>query len=171
MTWHTYKLDEIAQELVLDALKRSSDSLNQSYKMRTTVAFGLERFWGEHVRLLSKKKSDDYQKGLYWHDTWKAFRKTMKEAHIYLPKPMMKVKNADDLADDLKEISRQFWGEVPVKADDPATLLTLEDRRVAQAVLTQLCDSLVWWTQRYKDLGKKNSSKAAASDQDSQENG
>jgi hypothetical protein len=164
--WHTYKLDEIAQALVLDALKRSSDSLNQSYKMRTTVAFGLERFWGEHVRLLSKKKaddkkSDDHQKGLYWHDTWKEFRKTMKEAHIYLPKPLKKVENPDEL----KAISQQFWGELPVKSDDPATRLTLEDRRVAQAVLTQLCDSLVWWTQRYKDLGKET-----ASNQNSLEN-
>jgi len=25
-----------------------------------------------------------------------------------------------------------------------------EDQRVALAVLTQLCDCLVWWTQRYK---------------------
>ncbi|MEM9219032.1 MAG: hypothetical protein AAGD25_32455 [Cyanobacteria bacterium P01_F01_bin.150] len=155
MTWHTYKLDEIAQELVLDALKRSPDSLNQSYKMRTTVAFGLERFWGEHIRLLAKgekskkhKKSEDYTKGLYWFDTWKAFRKTMKTAHIYLPKQLKKVENSDEL----KNLTRQFWGEEPLISGDPTTKLSLEDRRVALAVLTQLCDSLVWWTQRYKNL-------------------
>ncbi|MCA1994465.1 MAG: hypothetical protein LDL41_20825, partial [Coleofasciculus sp. S288] len=28
--------------------------------------------------------------------------------------------------------------------------LSLEDQRVALAVLTQLCDCIVWWTQRYK---------------------
>jgi hypothetical protein len=28
--------------------------------------------------------------------------------------------------------------------------IPLEDQRVAVAVLTQLCDCLVWWTQRYK---------------------
>jgi hypothetical protein len=28
--------------------------------------------------------------------------------------------------------------------------LSVEDQRVAIAVLTQLCDCLVWWTQRYK---------------------
>lgn len=158
MTWHTYKLDEIAQELVLDALKRSPDSLNQSYKMRTTVAFGLERFWGEHIRLLSKgekskkqKKSEDYAKGMYWFDTWKVFRKTMKHAHIYVPKQLKKVENSDEL----KELTKQFWGEVPVITDDPTTKLSLEDRRVALAVLTQLCDSLVWWTQRYKNLSLK----------------
>lgn len=152
MTWHTYKLDEIAQELVLTALERSADSLNQSYKMRTTVAFGLERFWGEHIRLLSKNKSsDDYKKGLYWHDTWKAFRKTMAEAHIYLPKQLKKVNDPQDL----KAATKQFWGEEAIKAEEADVYLTLEDRRIAQAVLTQLCDSLVWWTQRYKDLGEK----------------
>jgi hypothetical protein len=148
MTWHTYKLDEIAQELVLDALRRdalgrSDDSLNQSYKMRTTVAFGLERFWGEHVRLLSK---DEQNKGLYWHDTWKVFRKTMQEANIYLPKPMKKGSKPEEL----KQIAGQFWGAVPMKVGETDVILTLEDRRVAQAVLTQLCDCLVWWTQRYK---------------------
>jgi len=25
-----------------------------------------------------------------------------------------------------------------------------QDQRVAMAVLTQLCDCIVWWTQRYK---------------------
>jgi hypothetical protein len=25
-----------------------------------------------------------------------------------------------------------------------------DDNRIALAVLTQLCDALVWWTQRYK---------------------
>jgi hypothetical protein len=149
MTWHTYKLDEIAQELVVDALTRSRDSLNQSYKMRTTVAFGLERFWGEHVRLLSKNKDEDYKSdGLYWQDTWKIYRKTMKQAHIYLPKPL---KNFDD-PKVVKDVARRFWGEIPVEDNRPETILTLEDRRVAQAVLTQLCDCLVWWTQRYKNL-------------------
>ena len=164
MTWHTYKLDEIAQELVLDALKRSPDSLNQSYKMRTTVAFGLERFWGEHIRLLAKgekskkqkksedyKESEDYKKGVYWFDTWKAFRKTMKKAHIHLPKQLKKVEDPDEL----KDLTKQFWGEEPVVSNDPTTKLTLEDRQVALAVLTQLCDSLVWWTQRYKNLSLK----------------
>ncbi|NJL48958.1 MAG: OCTOPUS family protein [Leptolyngbyaceae cyanobacterium SM2_5_2] len=146
MTWHTYKLDEIAQELVLDALKRSKDSLNQSYKMRTTVAFGLERFWGEHVRLLSKDKNEEQQKGWYWHDTWKVFRKTMQDSHIYLPKPLKKGGKPEEL----KQIAGQFWGSAPIKVGETEVFLTLEDRRIAQAVLTQLCDCLVWWTQRYK---------------------
>jgi hypothetical protein len=28
--------------------------------------------------------------------------------------------------------------------------IDIQDQRVAMAVLTQLCDCLVWWTQRYK---------------------
>ena len=28
--------------------------------------------------------------------------------------------------------------------------LDIDEQRVAIAVLTQLCDSLVWWTQRYR---------------------
>ncbi len=28
--------------------------------------------------------------------------------------------------------------------------MSLSDRRIVLMVLTQLCDSLVWWTQRYK---------------------
>ena len=34
--------------------------------------------------------------------------------------------------------------------------MPLEDQRVALMVLTQLCDSLVWWTQRYKIKGEKD---------------
>lgn len=155
MTWHSYKLDEIAQDLVLKALTRSMDSLNQSYKMRTTVAFGLERFWGEHIRLIAKKPSEGQKKGLYWYDTWNAFRKTMKKAHIYLPKPLMKV----DAPEKLTMAAKQFWGEAAIKVDKSDVYLTLEDRRIAQAVLIQLCDSLVWWTQRYKDLDIPQASK------------
>ncbi|MEB3212048.1 MAG: hypothetical protein VKL39_11865 [Leptolyngbyaceae bacterium] len=152
MTWNTYKLDETAQDLVLTALERSAESLNQSYKMRTNVSFGLERFWGEHIRLLAKNRSsDDYQKGLYWHDTWKAFRETMKEAYVFLPEPLMNVNDTEVI----KTATKQFWGEAAIKVDSADVYLTLEDRRIAQAVLTQLCDCLVWWTQRYKDLGEK----------------
>jgi hypothetical protein len=30
--------------------------------------------------------------------------------------------------------------------------LSHEDQQIALAVLTQLCDCLVWWTQRYKNI-------------------
>jgi len=38
----------------------------------------------------------------------------------------------------IRTMSEQLWQ------------LSLADQRVALAVLTQLCDCLVWWTQRYK---------------------
>ena len=46
MGWETYELDRAAQRLVLQARGRDPKSLNQSYKMRMAVAYGLERFWG-----------------------------------------------------------------------------------------------------------------------------
>ena len=79
----------------------------------------------------------------------------MKKAHIYLPKPLMKV----DAPEKLTMAAKQFWGEAAIKVDKSDVYLTLEDRRIAQAVLIQLCDSLVWWTQRYKDLDIPQASK------------
>ncbi|MEH2337881.1 hypothetical protein [Nostoc sp.] len=51
MAWNSYGLDQEAQKLVLAAKLRDQTSLKQSYKMRMAVAYGLERFWGEHLRL------------------------------------------------------------------------------------------------------------------------
>lgn len=56
MTWKSYELDRVAQKLVLSARERDPDSMNQSHKMRMSVAYGLERFWGEHLRLASGNK-------------------------------------------------------------------------------------------------------------------
>ncbi|AKV67197.1 hypothetical protein VL20_2080 [Microcystis panniformis FACHB-1757] len=58
MAWKEYNLDRIAQKLVLAAKLRDRDSLNQSFKMRESVSYGLERFWGEHLRLQSKETSN-----------------------------------------------------------------------------------------------------------------
>jgi hypothetical protein len=166
MTWKTYEMDEIAQRLVLKAHQQEKDPLNQSYKMRTTVAYGLERFWGEHIRLLSKaeqktrnikkpekqerekKKTEEYNQGLFWYDTWEAFVDLMSEAQVFLPRGF----NPTPKPKKIESVARQFWGELPIKRGNSEIVLTLEDRRIAQAVLTQLCDCLVWWTQRYKDI-------------------
>jgi hypothetical protein len=40
--------------------------------------------------------------------------------------------------DTIQRISCQLWN------------LEIDDQRVALMVLTQFCDALVWWTQRYK---------------------
>ena len=70
MTWNSYGLDRIAQELVLKY--RHQDVLNESHKMRLAVAYGLERFWGEHLRL--RKETE----GKYWKDTWDELVKILK---------------------------------------------------------------------------------------------
>lgn len=143
MAWKSYELDRTAQRLVLMARERDGKSLNQSHKMRMSVAYGLERFWGEHLRLQPKeldekkmkdKDKENLNKSKYWKETWNAFCDVMKKAGIELPKD--KVRANDDKA--IQNISTQLW-KLPV-----------EDQRVAIAVLTQLCDCIVWWTQRYK---------------------
>lgn len=68
MGWKSYDLDREAQKLVLGAKQRDEKSLNQSYKMRMAVAYGLERFWGEHLRLQAKEP----EKSQYWKETWDA---------------------------------------------------------------------------------------------------
>jgi hypothetical protein len=130
MAWQSYDLDRMAQQLVLNARARDSQSLNQSYKMRMAVSYGLERFWGEHLRLSGKeqKKSD------YWKETWDDLVKIMKKAGVTIPNDIV---NINDIKQ-VQTMSEKLWG------------LTIEEQRIAIAVLTQLCDCIVWWTQRYK---------------------
>jgi len=130
MAWQSYDLDRMAQQLVLNARARDSQSLNQSYKMRMAVSYGLERFWGEHLRLSGKeqKKSD------YWKETWDDLVKIMKEAGVIIPNDIVNINNIRQV----QTMSEKLWG------------LTIEEQRIAIAVLTQLCDCIVWWTQRYK---------------------
>jgi len=130
MAWNSYGLDREAQRLVLAAKQRDKKTLNQSHNMRMAVAYGLERFWGEHLRL-QKKESDKSQ---YWKETWDALVKIMQQAGVTLP-------NDKVSADDVKAVqamSEKLWQ------------MELADQRVALAVLTSLCDCIVWWTQRYK---------------------
>jgi len=130
MAWQSYELDRIAQELVLAARELDPKSLNQSYKMRMAVAYGLERFWGEHLRFKGKEEA----KSKYWKSTWDAFCKVMQNVDIKLPQDSV---NANDTRK-IQDISAHLWA------------LPVADQRVAIAVLTQLCDCIVWWTQRYK---------------------
>ncbi|MCL2934199.1 MAG: hypothetical protein MGG11_18730 [Trichodesmium sp. MAG_R03] len=130
MSLHYYSLDQIAQKLVLDAKDRNSDSLNQSFKMRMAIPYGLERFWGEHLRLQKKEQA----KSDYWKSTWDEFVDIMAKANVTIPNEKVKV---DDIKS-VKNMSQKLWE------------LDIDEQRVAIAVLTQLCDSLVWWTQRYK---------------------
>jgi hypothetical protein len=130
MAWKSYELDRIAQKLVLVARENDPKSLNQSHKMRMSVAYGLERFWGEHLRLQGKEES----KSKYWKATWDELSEVMLKVGITLPKD--KIQAADTKK--IQDISTRLWA------------LPVEDQRVTLAVLTQLCDCIVWWTQRYK---------------------
>ncbi|XZF63750.1 MAG: hypothetical protein ACSI46_03125 [Gloeotrichia echinulata DVL01] len=130
MAWKSYDLDREAQQLVLAAKQRDEKSLNQSYKMRMAVAYGLERFWGEHLRL----QANEPKKSAYWKETWDALERIMKKAGIKIPNETVNANNVSEI----QAMSNQLWG------------LTIDEQRIALSVLTQLCDCIVWWTQRYK---------------------
>ena len=128
MGWKFYDLDRIAQKLVIkakdrdDLLAKNKKSLPQAHKMRMAVAYGLERFWGEHLRLQDKESN----KSQFWEETWTEFVGIMKTTGVEIP---------DDTQANMPE---KLWA------------LDLDTQRVALAVLTQLCDAIIWWTQRYK---------------------
>jgi hypothetical protein len=124
-----YRLDYYAQQLVLP-YRDIKDVLNESHKMRMAVAYGLERFWGEHLRL----GRENPQKGRYWKAVWNQLEEILKKADINLPN--------DDISSGetqkIQAMATKIWS------------MPLDQQRVALMVLTQLCDALVWWTQRYK---------------------
>ncbi len=118
MALQLYGLDESARRLVK---AQPESSLREAYKMRAAVAYGLERFWGEPMRL-----QDNEAKAQYWRSVWNELVAILQPANINLPNYENVQRQADSL-----------WN------------LDKEDRQIALAVLTQLCDCLVWWTQRY----------------------
>jgi len=136
MAWESYRLDQEAHDLVVK-YRDKKDALNQAYKMRVAVAYGLERFWGEQFRLVKDRDKADY-----WRDTWKALVKIMGNAGVKIPNDNV---SPDDTAA-IKIMANKLW-------DFP-----IEQRKVAIAVLTQLCDSMVWWTQRYKPTNSNSNS-------------
>jgi hypothetical protein len=122
MAWEPYNLDKIAHDLVF-ARRNNKDLFNQVYKMRTTIAYGLERFWGEKLRL-------EGEESLYWDETWIKLKDIMEKAGIEVP-------NHSDINQQVEAL----WLD---------SVEGREDRKVILAVLTQLCDCMIWWTQRYK---------------------
>jgi hypothetical protein len=128
MSWKLYEIDRVAQELVLQF--RDRDVLGESHKMRTTTVYGLERFWGEHLRLIQKEQD----KSKFWKATWDALCKIMNQAGVKIPNDVVNFQNTDSI----QTMSEKLWG------------FDIEQRKVALAILMELCDSLVWWTQRYK---------------------
>ena len=140
MTWKPYELDKAAHDLVANC---PSDALNQAYKMRTAVAYGLERFWGEQLRLEGNKAK-------YWRDTWNKFVEIMGDAGITIPNDPIRPKSNREA---IKKMADKLWGfSYPEQeiTEEQRKILD-QQRKVALSVLTQLCDCLIWWTQRYKD--------------------
>ncbi|NJO47162.1 MAG: hypothetical protein HC835_16945 [Oscillatoriales cyanobacterium RM2_1_1] len=138
--WKPYDLDYYAQELVLE-FRNTEDVLNESHKMRMTIAYGLERFWGEQLRL----ERENQTKAQYWSKVWAKLQEILINAGMQdFPNDNVKSNNPDDKVKKeeeitkIKEMAKKIWS------------MTLDDQRVALMVLTQFCDSLVWWTQRYK---------------------
>lgn len=131
MAFVLYSLDQRAHDLVLAF--RDTGALKQVYKMRTTVAYGLERFWGEHLRL----NGDESR---YWKTTWDNLAEILLLSGIALPND--DVSNRSTTA--IQAMAEQLWSD---------ERLPRQQRQVALAVLVQLCDAMVWWTQRYKTAG------------------
>ena len=122
--WQPYNLDHKAQELVIQY--RDDDVLNESHKM--------ERFWGEHLRF--EQRAADANKARYWRAVWIALAEILEPTGILLPDADCSVGFKDTRQ--IRATAQEIWQ------------LSLDDQRVALMVLTQLCDSLVWWTQRYR---------------------
>jgi hypothetical protein len=131
MAWHAYDLDHLAQEIVLKARNRDPDSLNQAHKMRASCAYGLERFWGEHLRLNEKEPA----KASFVADVWRALVGILKRGGVALPGDLLTSRDPEAA---IQAVAEQIWR------------LEREQQQVALAVLTALCDAVVWWTQRLK---------------------
>lgn len=142
-SWQPYELDHIAQAIVWNARKNDlkiraqpttkiSESLNHVYKMRANCAYGLERFWGDQLRL--NAKPEDAYKAELVAATWSAFVQLMGRAKIQIP-------NAAVDPGKENEIERMV---------DALWNLGTEQTQASLAVLTNLCDALIWWTQRLK---------------------
>jgi hypothetical protein len=130
MSLKLYEIDRCAHDLVLKF--RDKDVLGESHKMRMTTAYGLERFWGEHLRL--QKDKEGQHKADFWKATWQELCRIMKSAGVKIPNDVV---NVDDTKT-IQAMTDKLWS------------FDIEQRKVALSILTELCDSLIWWTQRYK---------------------
>ena len=68
-------------------------------------------------------------------DVWRAFVGIMAKANVRLPGAML-AKSAGE--SEIQSIAEHLWRLKP------------EEQQASLAVLTSLCDSVVWWTQRLK---------------------
>jgi hypothetical protein len=138
MSWQPYGLDECAQAVVLEAIKRdpSCKSLRQVFKMRTTCAYGLERFWGEYLRLSNGSQSEVMQ-SIIILDTWKTLKdQILHGTGIELPyDPNLSLANKNDVRQSLEKL----W---ELRAQNPRQI------QVVLAILVSFCEAIIWWKNR-----------------------
>jgi len=145
MTLTMYGIDRYAHDLVAKFCPKGV--LNETHDMRTTAALGMERFFGEHLRLKGKKAESDY-----WRETWDRFVKIMDDSGIVVPS-LKEIDNPN--SESIRQVIDDLWNE---------DKFPTAHRKIALAVLIQLCDSMVWWAQRYKKLEPKNNRAASQTD-------
>jgi hypothetical protein len=145
MTFRLYNLDREAHRLV-DRFHQSGDVLNESHKMRMTVAYGLERFWGEHLRL-----GVDKPEGKYWKAVWDQLNIILQPAGIELPSRELSLfENPNNEQKNKNKLRQQEYTNDIVQRLWELEASNKDEYRIALGVLTQFCDCIVWWTQRYK---------------------
>lgn len=138
MNWQPYGIDDCARQVVLNALRndRSGDSLNQVFKMRITCAYGLERFWGEYLRLKNGNPKEQ-SKAAIIQDTWRLMKEQiLSGTGIELPyQPNLNTRSAEDVRRSLQEI----W---QLRTTKP------HEAQVVLAVLVSFCEAIIWWKNR-----------------------
>jgi len=138
MSWQPYGLDDCAQRVVLNAIKRdpSLKSLNQVFKMRTTCAYGLERFWGEYLRLRSGNERDRMRSAIIL-DTWTQLKDTI------LNGTGIKLPNDQDVnLEDQNAVRMSLSKLWEIRADNP------KQAQVVLAILVNFCEAIIWWKNR-----------------------
>lgn len=138
MSWHPYGIDDCARKVVLDALERDPErkSMNQIFKMRLTCAYGLERFWGEYLRLRNGN-SIEQKKAEIIKQTWLSLKNDiLSETGIILPyDPSLDLENAQAVRSSLEDI----WS---LRTESP------HQAQIVLSVLTNFCDAIIWWKNR-----------------------
>jgi len=140
MSWQPYRIDDCARQIVLKALQRDpqGDSLSQVFKMRVTCAYGLERFWGEYLRL--KQKPAEQMKAEIILDTWR-----------FMSKEILADTGIDPPFDpDLDLSARVNQQAVRNSLEKIWELRTTRpyQAQVALSVLTTFCEAIIWWKNR-----------------------
>lgn len=138
MTWHPYGIDESARKVVQQAIQTDPTgvSLNQVFKMRITCAYGLERFWGEFLRLNAGTNATDKYKATIIRDTWRELGCILNGTGIELP-------STRSVATGNRDAIRQTLIDIQSLRNQESM-----EAQVVLAVLTSLCDAIIWWKNR-----------------------